>query len=233
MKYVYFYLIPTRRVIDRLGHHDYPPTRLAQKSQTLRVPTQTPSNALLTLDKKEGGHMKKICILLAGLGVAGCLGTPAPPHQIKVDGSYKHTSPVGQWSRGMPTTMYCGNSPESWVRGNVTLDPSSGLLSMTVQLETDSVSAGPKGKVTAALKDSGGKTLVTATSDEIGTGGKDGTHASIRNFTSATKIDPSIAKQVRLIHLDAQCTGSMDRLLNIKLDTVNDAFKIAVVAASM
>lgn len=153
--------------------------------------------------------------------------------QVQVTGSYKHNSPVGQWSRGMPTTMYCGNSPESWVRGNASLDPSSGLLSLTIQLETDSTSAGPKGKLSAALKDSTGKTLATATSEEIGTGGKGPGRAAIRNFTSQTKVDSAITQRVKSIFLDAQCTGSIDRLWNVKLDTVTDAFKIAVAIASM
>ena len=63
---------------------------------------------------------------------------------------------------------------------------------MTVQLETDSTSAGPKGRVSAALKDADGKTLATATSDEIGTGGKPPGKSAIRNFSSEVRIDPAI-----------------------------------------
>jgi len=157
----------------------------------------------------------------------------ASSNGITVDGSYKHNSPKGQWGRGMPTTMYCGNSPESWIRGNATLDPSSGLLSLTVELETDSTSAGPKGRVVAALRDANGKTIATASSDEIGTGGKVPGSAAIRIFTSQTTIDPAVATQVTSIYLDAQCTGSVDRIFNIKMDTVNDAFKIAVAISSL
>jgi hypothetical protein len=173
----------------------------------------------------------KRSIYLAGVVIVATLSI-VYAQNIKVTGSYKHNSPEGQWSRGMPTTMYCGNNPESWVRGNVSLDPSSGILSMTVQLETDSTSAGPKGRVSAALKNADGKTLATATSDEIGTGGKPPGKAAIRNFSSEVRIDPAIATQVRSIYLDAQCTGSIDRLWNVKLGTVKDAFKIAVEIAA-
>jgi hypothetical protein len=173
-----------------------------------------------------------LCALLAALPMH-LLAASGGAQQISVTGSYKHNSPVGQWGRGMATTMYCGNSPESWVRGNATLDPSSGLLSLTVQLETDSASGGPKGYVTAVLKDGAGRRLATAKSEEIGTGGKSGSHAAIRNFSSRVTLDPSLAAQVRSIYLDAQCTGSIDRILNIRLGSVEDAFKIIVTVAAL
>jgi hypothetical protein len=180
----------------------------------------------------EGGGMKQRISLVA-VGVAlGVSVSVAIAQEIKVTGSYKHNSPAGQWSRGMPATMYCGNKPESWVRGNATLDPSSGLLSITVQLETDSTSQGPKGRVSAALKSADGKTLATATTDEIGTGGKPPGQAAIRNFTSQVKIDPAISAQVKSIYLDAQCTGAVDRIWNVNLGTVQDAFKIVVAIGS-
>lgn len=174
----------------------------------------------------------KAHIIFAGLLLAVSAGI-SHAEDIKVTGSYKHNSPVGQWGRGMASTMYCGNSPESWVRGNATLDPSSGILSVTVQLETDSTSAGPKGKVSVALKSADGKTLATATTDEIGTGGKQPGSAAIRNFTSQVKIDPAISQRVTAMYLDAQCTGSINRIWNVKLGTVQDAFKIAVAIGSL
>jgi len=150
---------------------------------------------------------------------------------VAITGSYKHTSPPGQWSRGMATTMYCGNSPESWVRGNATFDRPSGTLSLTIQLETDSTSAGPKGRLLAVLKDTNGNELATATSDEIGTGGKPPGHSAIRDFTSHSMVPQEVASKVASIYLDAQCTGSVDRLWNVSLDTVQDAFKIGVMIA--
>lgn len=101
------------------------------------------------------------------------------------------------------------------MRGSATLDPSSGFLSLTVQLETDSTSAGPKGRVVSALKDASGKTIATASSGEIGTGGKSPGWAAIRNYTGHATSDPGTASRVTSIYLDAQCTWSLDRLFNI------------------
>lgn len=63
--------------------------------------------------------------------------SPALGQVINGTGSYKGATPG--WDRGMQTTMHCGNNPESWVRGSASLDKASGVLSVTVQLETDSV----------------------------------------------------------------------------------------------
>jgi hypothetical protein len=185
------------------------------------------------------------CIVLGGLGIATLLSTSCWPttqtsagtvvttRQIAIGGTYKHNSPVGQWSRGMPTTMYCGNRPESWVRGDARLDPGSGILRMTVQLETDDVFRGPTGRVSAALKDVNGNTLATAFSDEIGTGGKGSGQLALRNFSSQVRIDPGVADQVSSILLDAQCTGSSDRLWNVRPGTPTDAFRIGVTSGAM
>ena len=130
----------------------------------------------------------------------------------------------------MPTTMYCGNSPESWIRGGAVLDKSSGIFSMTLQLETDSTSAGPVGRVVAALKDSNGTTLTTVTSKEIGTGGKPAGSAAIRNFDGHVILDPAVTTKETSVYLDAQCTGSVDRQWNVKLSTVKDALALVVTA---
>jgi hypothetical protein len=152
---------------------------------------------------------------------------------IRVTGSYKHNSPLGQWSHGMPTTAYCGSKPESWIRGSASLDPSSGMLSMTIQLETDDTSAGPKGRVLAVLKDANGKTLAIVTSEEVGMGGKPPGPAMVRNFSSQVQIDPHIAVHVASIFLDAECTGKIDCLWNINMSTAQDMFKIAVAIAAV
>jgi hypothetical protein len=57
------------------------------------------------------------------------VGPDAFEKQVIGSGPYKAKS--GGWDRGMQTTMYCGNGPESWVRGNATLDTASGALSLT------------------------------------------------------------------------------------------------------
>lgn len=159
-------------------------------------------------------------------------GVPAlvVPPTMKITGRLDPTNhdPDRNYKRGMPSYMYCGDSPESWVRGNATLDQASGILFITIQLETDAIYAGPKGQVTVILKDCNGKSLVNATTDEIATGGKGIGSVSIRNFSSRIKIDSKIARKVCSMNVTAQCTGSYDRILNIKLSTIGDAFSIGV-----
>lgn len=144
---------------------------------------------------------------------------------IKATGSYQ--GPPG-FDRGMATTIYCGNSPESWVRASASLDRGSGILFVTIQLETDATNAGPKGVVTAVFYDSDGKAIANATTDEIGTGGKAPGSAAIRNFSSRVTIDAETAKKVCSIRVTAQCTGSTDRWFNVPMSQLEDAFKIAV-----
>jgi hypothetical protein len=144
--------------------------------------------------------------------------------QVKFGGSGTY----GSWARHMTTTMHCGNDPESWVRGKAVFEKASGLLTITVQLETDALHAGPKGQVSASLIDPRGRSLAVATTEIIGTGGKRPGKAAIRNFTSRVRIDTAIAHRVDSIYLQAGCKGSTFRVSNISLGTVNDAFKIFV-----
>lgn len=146
---------------------------------------------------------------------------PTASQTITGTGSYKGAGPG--WDRGMQTTMHCGSSPESWVRGSATLDKTSGLLSVTVQLETDSVFAGPKGRVTIAIRDARGQPAYTLTSDEIGIGGKPPGNVAIQNFSSSIDIPRSIAREAESLYLDAQCTGSINRLFNISVGDLGKA----------
>ena len=112
------------------------------------------------------------------------------------------------------------------------LDTRSGVLSVIVQLETDSYLAGPKGRVTVTIKDTGGKSLTSISSDEIGMGGKPPGRAVIRNFSSTISIPTEIALQARSLYLDAQCTGSITRLFNISLEALAKPFNLIVSSRS-
>jgi hypothetical protein len=132
------------------------------------------------------------------------------------------------FERGMQTTTYCGNDPESWVRGSATLDTDSGLISIIINLETDSVEAGPKGIVTVQVKDAAGNILATATSGEVGRGGKKpGTFAS-STFHSTTTIPIAQSRQAASLYITAQCTGSKDGLFGVNLEDLLHAFQIIV-----
>jgi hypothetical protein len=139
-------------------------------------------------------------------------------------GSYKNAAEG--WDRGMQSTMHCGNNPESWVRGSASLDKASGVLSATIQLETDSVFAGPKGRATVAIKNAEGKTIYTVASDEIGIGGKPPGNVVIRNFSSTISIPKSVSQEAISLYLEAQCTGSINRLFNIDLSRANPGFEL-------
>lgn len=155
------------------------------------------------------------------------LGVVAEAQTISVSGSYKGAGPG--WDRGMNSTMHCGNNPESWARGSASLDK-SGRLSITVQLETDSTTAGPKGRVSVTMKDAVGRGLATATTDEIGIGGKPPGGAVIKNFSSTADIDQNIVTKTKSMYIDAQCTGSVGQLWGIDLGDAAKAFKIIVTA---
>ena len=66
-------------------------------------------------------------------------GTYVAPHDGRHDGQ----------DHGLQATTYCGARPESWVRGSAAL--SLGWLSLTLELETDSPQAGPKGRLSVTL----------------------------------------------------------------------------------
>lgn len=142
-----------------------------------------------------------------------------------ITGTGTYNGPPG-FGRGMQATQYCGNDPESWVRGSATLDTSNGRVQMTVQLETDSNSAGPRGRVRATAREENGHALVELTSDEIGRGGKAGGRSAIQNFSSALSIRPEIAVRARSMTLVAECTGRVPRLFNIRIGDVENAFAI-------
>jgi hypothetical protein len=139
-------------------------------------------------------------------------------------GSYKGAGPG--WDRGMESTMHCGNNPESWVRGSAQLDKGTGILTVTIELETDSVLAGPKGRLSTVLRDNLGQLIYRATSDEVGIGGKPHGRAVIKNFSSTISIPQSIAAAASSMYLDAECTGSITRLFNIDLQDASSSFLV-------
>ena len=167
--------------------------------------------------------MDRNAILISAL--LGLLSpVPGLAQLIHGTGSYKGAAPG--WDRSMETTMHCGNNPESWVRGSAALDKESGILSMTIQLETDSVLAGPKGRVVASISDSAGRLLYRATSDEIGIGGKPPGQAVIENFSSTISIPLPISAAASSLYLDAECTGPINRLFNVDLVNVHQSFGV-------
>lgn len=166
--------------------------------------------------------MNRNVILISMLALFGSIPTKA--QVLHGTGSYRGAAPG--WDRGMETTMHCGNNPESWVRGSATLDKESGILLMMVELETDSTLAGPKGRVTASISDEDHNLLYRVTSEEIGIGGKPPGQVVIKNFSSTIAIPLAISRAANSLYLDAECTGSINRLFNVDLVNVSRSFAV-------
>jgi len=132
------------------------------------------------------------------------------------------------FDRGMQTTIYCGNAPESWIRGSVELDTDAGSMTMYVQLETNSASAGPKGKLRVTVNDADNIALAVVETSEIGIGGKTPGPAKIEGFQLSTALSPDIAHNARSLYIEALHTGSVNQLFGNDLGRLFGAFKAGI-----
>jgi len=143
-------------------------------------------------------------------------GPPPQPTRPPVIACASDEGPYhGPFTRGFCSTDYCGNMPESWVRGRADLDTKTGQIAMLLELETDSTAGGPKGMMQAVFKDAAGKTLATVSSKEQGVGGKSPGHSRIENIPASANMQPDLAKQVNSIEVMAKCTGHVDKWFNL------------------
>jgi hypothetical protein len=154
-----------------------------------------------------------------------CLSAGAQESAPLILGSRSYVAPHdgrhdGQ-DHGLQATTYCGASPESWVRGSAALHP-EGWLSLTLELETDSPQAGPKGRLYITLGKGclhpahGGcdavhdplVNLYTVETDEVSIGGRSGGDTGIVRRNATVDIPDTIARQVTHVTVRADCTGS-------------------------
>ena len=141
-------------------------------------------------------------------------GTYVAPHDGRHDGQ----------DHGLQATTYCGANPESWVRGSAALSLGTvAWLNLTLELETDSPQAGPKGRLHVTLSkgclhpvhgacDAVHDPLVnlyTVETDEVSIGGRgrDGDTGIVRRSASVD-IPDNVARQVTHVEVQAECTGS-------------------------
>lgn len=173
----------------------------------------------------------------AGLASASCLAAndvtslridletgPLPAPNIAATGPYDGAP---GFDRGMQTTQHCGNNPESWVRGSAKLDTETGTLAVDVQLETDSVAAGPKGKLTVYVIDADSHLRAVIESSDIGIGGKPPGPAVSRTYSSHVQLGSYLAKRAAKLTLHAVCTGIVKQLYGVGNDPTN-AFGLTV-----
>ena len=131
------------------------------------------------------------------------------------------------WARGMSDFAH-SSDPESWVRGAASVDRSSGIISHTLQLETDSVSHGPRGQMTVTVYDAADRKLAE-TKVEAGMGGKPPGRAVIRNFTGQKQIPLNIAEAAQRVAVDVQHTGRQLGLFGIDFGDILNAIKLIFV----
>ena len=144
-----------------------------------------------------------------------------------INGTGSYSGSPG-FDRGFQATTYCGNSPESWVRGSAFLEKSTGLLTMWIGLETDATDRGPKGQILVYVYDCNGNLLSKVASAEVGIGGKMPGGARINNFQSYANLGPQIGSQACSITVVANCTGSTFQLFGLSMDQVTDAAGLIV-----
>ena len=126
-----------------------------------------------------------------------------------------------------------GTKPESWVRGSASLDTDTGIISIKIQLESDSTVAGPKGYVIATAVDKDGIPLTTVKSDQIERGGKGPGKAEKHGITkgnSSISIQKDQAGKATKLHVEAKCNGFVHRVWNGKLDDVVKTVNTVVTA---
>ena len=137
-------------------------------------------------------------------------GTYVAPHDGRHDGK----------DHGLQAATYCGANPESWVRGSAALR--LGWLSLTLELETDSPQAGPRGRLYVMLSKgclhpvNGGcdavhdplVNLYIVETDEVSIGGKSTGDTGIVRRSGSVDIPDNVARQVTHVAVRADCMGS-------------------------
>lgn len=99
---------------------------------------------------------------------------------------------------------------------------------MHVQLETDSVKAGPSGHMVVLFKDAKGQVLATASSPQFARGGKPHGHAAIEDDFGHASIPPQVAAQAVSLEASVACGPAMNRWLNIDSGKITQAIDVAV-----
>jgi hypothetical protein len=173
-----------------------------------------------------------------------CLSAGAQEHTPLILGSGSYVAPHdgrhdGQ-DHGLQATMYCGSSPESWVRGSAALSPETSWLSLTLELETDAPQAGPKGRLDITLSkgclhpvhgacDAAHDPLVklyTVETDEVSIGGRSRGDTGIIRRSASVDIPDNVARQVTHVAVQAECTGSSTQWSGwTSLQNAQDAFE--------
>lgn len=157
-------------------------------------------------------------------------GTYVAPHDGRHDGQ----------DHGLQAATYCGANPESWVRGSAALNLETKWLSLTLELETDSPKAGPKGRLYITLSKGcnhpvGGGCdtvhdplvkLYTVETDDLSIPGRSRGDTGIVRRSASVDIPDNVARQVTHVAVQAECTGSSTEWSGwTSLQDAEDAFE--------
>jgi hypothetical protein len=99
---------------------------------------------------------------------------------------------------------------------------------MTIQLETDSTSEGPKGKIHVDVFDANGGLLSTVDSQEVGIGGKHPGLSRIDNFSGYQNIPMPVPAIAASIKVRPECTGKVFQLFGIDYGQLLKAVSLLV-----
>ncbi|MHA4844530.1 hypothetical protein ACX0G7_10220 [Flavitalea antarctica] len=154
--------------------------------------------------------------------------TSAIAQVISGKGSY---SGAPGFERGYQATTYCGNWPESWIRGSAFLDKNTGVLTIRVGLETDALFAGPSCQVLVYITDANGNLLAQVATASVGRGGKAPGRAERTDVQASMHLSPSIVSNASYIRVEPKFLGFVDRWFNVPLQDVYDTAGNLITAA--
>jgi hypothetical protein len=131
---------------------------------------------------------------------------------------------------------YCScihqSRPESWVRGSATLETSTGVLNLDLQLATDSKTAGPCGKLTVVLRDGQGSDLVRVTMGRaICHGGKATEAAATQDFRLPKTVPLALAQRTKAVVITLEYSRWHLGAWNVNLQEIVDAIRMLVITA--
>jgi hypothetical protein len=121
--------------------------------------------------------------------------------------------------------------PESWVRGSAALDTSTGVLNLSLQLATDSKTAGPCGKLTVILRDGQGNDLVQVTMGRaVCRGGLATETAAIKDYQLQKTVPQALAQRTKAVMVTLEYSGLQLGAWNVSLQDVANAIRTLVIA---
>jgi hypothetical protein len=136
----------------------------------------------------------------------------------------------GAWSRGHCSYVHSRN-PEGWVRGSASVARDTGIVTMKLQLETDSTTHGPCGRMSVILRDTSGADLATLKVEEkVCRGGKSPGRAERSDFTFQKAVPLAVAEKTTQVIVLTEKAGRHFGFWGIPLSVIEDAIKLFVAA---